>query len=132
MVPVFRRFAYRGVDLVAIPQPDGSIACIPEWMTEERASRFSLTAEPQFSLENLRLLRAEIDALLTFLPTDSTREKDRHEAQKSEARKSAAKSVRTGDAALQSAEDAESAAGNSARSPVHRDRSGTRSRGGPR
>jgi hypothetical protein len=31
MVPVFRRFAYRGVDLVVIPQPDGSVACIPEW-----------------------------------------------------------------------------------------------------
>src|SRR6516165_9476372 len=38
-VPVFRRFAYRGVDLVVIPQPDGSIACIPEWMTHKQAGQ---------------------------------------------------------------------------------------------
>jgi hypothetical protein len=57
-VLVQRRFAYRGVDLVVIPQPDGSIACIPEWMTHERAARFKLAAVPQFSLENLSMLRA--------------------------------------------------------------------------
>ena len=70
MVPVFRRFAYRGIDLISIPQPDGSIACIPEWMTKEHASRFTLMLEPQFSLDNLRSLRAEIDAILTFLPSE--------------------------------------------------------------
>jgi hypothetical protein len=129
MMPVFRRFAYRGAELVVIPQPDGSIACIPEWMTEERSSRFMLTPEPQFSLENLRSLRATIDVLLKFLPSDSTKEKDGHEAQTSETRKSRAKSVRTGGAARQPAADAESAAGDPARSAVRRDRSGTRNRG---
>ena len=75
-VLVQRRFAYRGVDLVAIPQPDGSVACIPAWMTQERAASFMLSAEPQFSLENLRSLRAEIDALLGFLQSDSRLEED--------------------------------------------------------
>ena len=45
-VLVQRRFAYRGIDLVVIPQPDGSIACIPEWMTNEQAARFKLSIEP--------------------------------------------------------------------------------------
>jgi hypothetical protein len=67
MVPVFRRFAYRDVDLVVIPQPDGSIAWLPEWMTEQCASRFALTAEPQIPLENLRSLRITVDALLKMI-----------------------------------------------------------------
>jgi hypothetical protein len=45
-VLVQRRFAYRGIDLVVIPQPDGSIACISEWMTNEQAARFKLSIEP--------------------------------------------------------------------------------------
>jgi hypothetical protein len=76
---VQRRFAYRGIDLVVIQQPDGSVACIPEWMTHERAARFKLSAEPQFSLENLRSLRAEIDALLGFLQSDSRMEEDEND-----------------------------------------------------
>src|ERR1700751_3489335 len=75
-VLVQRRFAYRGVDLVVIPQPDGSVACIPAWMTHERAARFMLSAELQFSLGNLRSLRAETDALLGFLQSDSRLERD--------------------------------------------------------
>jgi hypothetical protein len=94
-VPVQRRFAYRGVDLVAIPQPDGSVACIPEWMTHERAARLKLSTEPQFSLENLRSLRVEIDALLAFLLSDLKREPDGHEAQKHKSREAAAATVRS-------------------------------------
>jgi hypothetical protein len=52
MVPVFRRFAYRDVDLVVIAQPDGSVACIPEWMTHEQAAHFKLSAEPGFPLKS--------------------------------------------------------------------------------
>ena len=48
-----RRFAYRGIELVIIPQPDSSIACIPAWMTQEAAAQYRLCAEPQFSLEVL-------------------------------------------------------------------------------
>jgi len=53
-VPVFRRFAYRGEDLVVIPQPDKSIACIPERMTHEQAAQIKLAVEPSFPLEILR------------------------------------------------------------------------------
>ena len=94
-VLVQRRFAYRGVDLVVIPQPDGSIACIPEWMTHERAARFKLATVPQFSLENLSMLRIEIDALLACLPSDSKREPDGYEAKQQKARKAAAGTVRS-------------------------------------
>src|ERR1700741_4507708 len=75
-VLVQRRFADRGVDLVVIPKPDGSVACIPAVMTHQRAGRFMLSAELQFSLENLRSLRAETDALLGFLQSDSRLERD--------------------------------------------------------
>jgi len=32
-----RQYAYRGTNLVVIPQPDGSVACIPTWQTDFRA-----------------------------------------------------------------------------------------------
>lgn len=131
-VAVSKRFAYRGVDLVVIPQPDGSIACIPEWMTEERASLFALTPEPFFSLENLRSLRVAIDALLKFLPSDSERESDGHEAQQSKGRKPTSNAVRSGGSADRPAGDAKSTTRQAARSLDRRDRSGTRNRGGQR
>jgi hypothetical protein len=132
MVPVFRRFAYRGVDLVVIPQPDGSIACIPEWMTKERASRFAVTPEPQFSLENLRLLRATVDALLNFLPSDSTGEKGDDQAPQFESRKPTSHSVRTGGSTHRAVGNAKNTAREVTRSPVRRDRSGARNPGGRR
>jgi len=49
-VLISRQFAYRGVDLVVIPQPDGSVACIPAWMTHESAARCQVCAGPQFPL----------------------------------------------------------------------------------
>src|SRR6516225_11667599 len=93
-VPVLRRFAYRGIDLVVIPQPDKSIACIPEWMTHERAAQIKLAAEPSLPLEILQSLRAEVDALLAFLPSESTRENE-HETQSRESR-TATGTVRSG------------------------------------
>src|SRR5215813_10983664 len=131
-VLVQRRFAYRGVDLVVIPQPDGSTACIPEWMTHERAARFKLAAVPQFSLENLIMLRIEIDALLACLPSDSKREPDGYEAKQQKSRKAAAGTVRSGRAGRGPAADPESPAIEADRSPVHRDRRGSCNRGGRR
>src|SRR6516164_6004506 len=32
IVLIARQYAYRGTELVVIPQPDGSVACIPAWM----------------------------------------------------------------------------------------------------
>ncbi|MER9445951.1 hypothetical protein NKI79_32585, partial [Mesorhizobium sp. M0340] len=65
---------------MVIPQPDGSLACVPAWMMREAATHFKLSAEPRFSLGALQSLRAEIDALLGFLQSDSTTEKDQNEA----------------------------------------------------
>src|SRR5438874_3141798 len=80
-VLIARQYAYRGAELVVIPQPDGSVACIPVWMTHESAAQHQLRAEPRLSLDILRSLRAEIDALLGFLQSDSGMENASNEAQ---------------------------------------------------
>jgi hypothetical protein len=74
-----RQYAYRGTELVVIPQPDGSVACIPAWMTLESAAHHQLRAEPRFSLDRLRSVRSEISALLGLLQSDSRMEKARNE-----------------------------------------------------
>src|SRR6516225_3188864 len=91
-VLILRQYAYRDAELVVIPQPDGSVAGIPAWMTHESAARHQL-AEPRLSLDNLRSLRAEIDALLSFLQSDAGMEHANNEAQE---RKRSAGPVRTG------------------------------------
>ena len=58
-----------------IPQPDGSVACIPSWMLREAAARYALCDEPRLGLDVMRVLRAELDALLGFLQPASTKEK---------------------------------------------------------
>ena len=93
---ISRQFAYRGVDLVVIPQPDGSVACIPTWMTHKSAARRQVCAEPQFSLDIFRSLRSEIDALLSFLQPDTKVEKAHDDAK---TRKSPTGPVRAGRAA---------------------------------
>ena len=93
---IARQYAYRGAELVVIPQPDGSVACIPAWMTHESAAHYQLGAEPRFSLDILRSLRAEIDALLGFLQSDPGMENANNEAQE---RKHSAGPVRAGRAA---------------------------------
>src|SRR6516162_9015926 len=80
-VLIARQYAYRGAELVVIPQPDGSVACIPAWMTHESAAHHQLRTEPRLSLDILRSLRAEIDALLGFLQSDSGMGKANNEAQ---------------------------------------------------
>jgi hypothetical protein len=54
-----------------VHQPDGSFACLPAWMLEPAAARFEISAEPHFSVDILRALRREIDALLGFLSAES-------------------------------------------------------------
>src|SRR6516165_4940670 len=75
-----RQYTYRGAELVVIPQLDGSVACIPAWMTHESAAHHQLRAEPRLSLDLLRSVRAEISALLGFLQSDPGMEKARNEA----------------------------------------------------
>jgi hypothetical protein len=81
-VLIVRQYAYRGLELVAIPQPDGSVAGIPAWMTHESASHHQLRAEPRLSIDVLRSVRAEIGSLLGFLQSDARMEKAKNEAQK--------------------------------------------------
>jgi hypothetical protein len=118
-VLIIRRFAYRSVELVVIPQPDNSIACIPAWMTQESAAQYKLCAEPQFALEILRSLRAEIDALLGFLQSDSKMEEARNDAPN---RKSPTESVRPGRAPRRAGTRTKGRAGDAGGSPTARDR----------
>ena len=60
-----------------ILQPDNSFACIPAWMTHEAAAQYVLREKPCFSVDILRSLRAEIDALLSFLRSESKTEETR-------------------------------------------------------
>ena len=55
--------------------PDGSLAQLPAWMLREAAALLGLRPEPRFPLEVLRSLRAKVDALLGFLPSESDLEK---------------------------------------------------------
>lgn len=73
-VLIKRQLEYRGVGLVVILLPDGSLACIPAWMTHEAAAQYALSEGPHFSVDTLRSLRAEIDALLGFLQSESKTE----------------------------------------------------------
>ena len=70
MVFILRQFTYRGTDLVVIPQLDGTVACIPAWMTHELAAQHKLSIDPKLSLDALRALRAEAVALLRFLRSE--------------------------------------------------------------
>src|SRR5882757_2150745 len=125
-VLIVRRFAYRGVELVVIPQPDGSSACIPAWMMHEAAAHCRLCAEPQFSLDILRSLRAEIDALLGFFQSDSRMEKDGDDAP---IRESPAQPVRRGRASRRAGARKEDRAGDAGQSAAARDRDSTGKRG---
>src|SRR6266851_3660883 len=114
-VLIARQYAYRGAELVVIPQPDGSVACIPAWMTHESAAHHQVRAEPRLSLDILRSLRAEIDALLGFLHSDSGMENANNEAQE---RKHSAGPVRAGRASRLAGPLTEGTAGNAEMVPL--------------
>ena len=69
-----RRLESGGFEFVVVLQPDGSFASLPAWMTEPAASRFEISDEPHFPLHILRSMRAEVDALLGFLLSESKTE----------------------------------------------------------
>src|SRR5881394_3697256 len=108
---------------------NGSVACIPAWMTHESAAQHQLRAEPRLSLDILRSLRAEIHALLGFLQSDSGMENDNNEAKE---RTHSAGPVRAGRASRVAGPLTEGTAGNAGRSPAARDRGGAGKRGGRR
>ena len=74
MVQIRRRLGSGGFEFVVVLQPDGSFASLPAWMTEPAASRFEIGDEPHFPLHILRSMRAEVDALLGFLLSESKTE----------------------------------------------------------
>jgi hypothetical protein len=80
-VLIVGQYAYRGAEMVVIPQPDGSVACIPARMTHESAAHHQLHPPPRLSLDTLRSLRAEIDVPLRCLQSDSCMENVNNEAQ---------------------------------------------------
>ena len=131
MVAIKRRLRRYGVDLVIIEQADGSLAQLPAWMLQEAAAHFGLRSEPRFPLESLRSLRAEVDALLGFLPSESELEKDRDDAA---FRKSATKPARThrGGAAHSTGIEADGPTGDAGGSPARRNRRRARKKGDQR
>src|SRR5205823_1640091 len=120
-VLIIRQYAYRATNLVVIPQPDGSVACIPAWMTHESAAQHKVCVEARLSLDALRALRAEIDSLLGFLRSESGMEGAKHEAER---RESTARPVRRGRASDDATPCTAGAVGGVGGSPVARDRRG--------
>ena len=71
----------RGNDVaVTIRQPDGTLAQLPIWMTEDSAEAMVVTEIPRLPLAHLRELRLELDTCLSSLHDDSRREGDKHDA----------------------------------------------------
>ena len=71
----------RGNDVaVTIRQPDGTLAQMPIWMTEDSAEAMGVTEVPRLPLVHLRELRLELDTCLSLLHDDSRREGDKHDA----------------------------------------------------
>jgi hypothetical protein len=95
-VQIRRRLESGGSEFVVVLQPDGSFASLPAWMTEPAASRFEIGDEPHFPLHILRSMRAEVDALLGFLLSESKTETAYNGTQ---IRTSPTKPVQRGDAA---------------------------------
>ena len=64
LVQVEHRKRFAGEDHLVVVQPDGTLALIPSWMSEETARSATLSARPRLPVERLVELRVRIDALL--------------------------------------------------------------------
>ena len=121
VVQIRRRLTRGGVEFVVVLQPDGSFACLPAWMTEPAASRFEICDQPHFPLQILRAMRAEADAILGFLQSESKTETADHAAP---IKKPPAKPVRRGDAACKAVPGSQGRTCGPRRSSASRDRGG--------
>jgi hypothetical protein len=63
---------------LTIRQPDGTLAQLPIWMTEDRSAEMMVAEIPRISLPCLRELRLELDAWQSLVRDDSSRERDEH------------------------------------------------------
>src|SRR5215831_5041894 len=89
-------------------------------------SAFKLCEEPRFSIDILRSLRAEVDALLGFLQADSETPEKEQDGQPNQ--RTPTESVRRIRALRRSAVRTNGGASEAGRSPVPRDRSSARKR----
>ena len=79
-VIVAGRNRHRDDVALTIRQPDGTLAQLPIWMTEDWAEVMMVAEIPRLPLAYLRELRLELDACLSLLRDDSCREEgDTHE-----------------------------------------------------
>jgi hypothetical protein len=69
---------------LTIRQPDGTLAQLPIWMTEDQAAAMMVTQIPRLSLACLRELRLELDTWQSLLRDGSRREGDEHAASAAE------------------------------------------------
>src|SRR6202163_4850753 len=120
-VVITRRLACSGVQFVVIRQPDSSLACLPVCMTQEAASHSEITDKPRFSVDILRSLRTEVDALLGFLLSESKTEEADNDAP---IRKSPAEPFRGGHSTHRPGGRAKGQSGATGGGPVARDRNG--------
>src|SRR5690242_19262418 len=67
MVQVEHRKRFAGEDHLVVVQPDGTLALIPAWMSEDSARSATLSASPRLAVERLVELRARIDVLIASL-----------------------------------------------------------------
>ena len=64
MVQVEHRKRFAGQDHLVVVQPDGTLALMPSWMSEETARCAAITSSPCLSVDRLVELRIRLDALL--------------------------------------------------------------------
>ena len=65
---------------LTVRQPDGTLAQMPIWMTEDRAAAMRVTEIPRLPLACLRELRLELDTWQSLLRDEHRREGDKHAA----------------------------------------------------
>ena len=71
LVPVMFRRLFAGEEHLVVIQPDGTLALVPSWMSEEAAGSATLTENLRLSVDRLLVLRARLDALLASLGGES-------------------------------------------------------------
>ena len=69
---------------LTVRQPDGTLAQLPIWMTEDQAAAMMVMQIPRLSLACLRELGLELDAWQSLLRDGSRREGDEHAASAAE------------------------------------------------
>src|SRR4051794_23384946 len=69
---------------LTVRQPDGTLAQMPIWMTEDRAAAMMVREIPRLPLACLRELRLELDAWQSLLRDEPRREGDKHAASAAE------------------------------------------------